>query len=146
MSRHGVQISHRAVESPFYDPGKDEITMTPRTWFRSPVGRERATLDYYATLLHELVHWTGHGTRLARPFGHFGDERYRFEELVAELGSGFLCARFGLGSAQRLTAGRQGVAAYINEYYEAGRDAVDLVIDAAGEANRASNYLVYAKL
>lgn len=144
VSRHGVRIFHRAVESPFYDPGKDEITMPPKTWFRSPAGREQATLDYYATLLHELVHWTGHGTRLARPFGYSGDERYGFEELVAELGSGFLCARFGLGSARRLTAGRQGVAAYINEYYEAGRDPVDLVIDAAGEANRASNYLIYA--
>ena len=145
ISRHGAGVVHRAVESPFYDTGTDAITMPPKSWFRSRAGREQATVDYYATLLHELVHWTGHESRLARPFGDFGDEKYRFEELVAELGSGFLCARLGLDNARRLTAGRHGVAAYINDYFEAGRDPVDLVIDAAGEANRASNYLIYSK-
>lgn len=122
------------------------ITMPPRNSIRSRSGREQATVDYYATLLHELVHWTGHESRLARPFGYSDDDdRYRFEEMVAELGSGFLCARFGLGNARPLTAGRRGVAAYINGYFEARRDPVDLVIDAAGEANRASNYLIYGK-
>lgn len=37
------------------------------------------------------------------------------------------------------------MAAYINEYFDAGRDPVDLVIDAAGDANHASNYLIYSK-
>ncbi len=145
VSRHDVRLYHKEVESPSYDPEKDEIVMPPRTWFRSPAGRDQATLDYYATLLHELVHWTGHESRLARPFAYTIDEKYRFEELVAELGSGFLCVRFGLGNARRLTAGRHGVAAYINQYLEQGCDSIDLVIDAAGEANRASNYLIYAK-
>jgi hypothetical protein len=47
---------------------------------------------YYGTLAHELVHWTGHESRLAREFGaRFGDARYAREELVAEIGAAFVC-------------------------------------------------------
>lgn len=52
---------------------------------------------YEATLLHELTHWTGHASRLDRQFGkRFGDDAYAAEELVAELGAAFLCARLGI--------------------------------------------------
>lgn len=49
---------------------------------------------YYATLAHEHIHWTRHEKRLNREFGRkrFGDCGYAMEELVAELGSAFLCA------------------------------------------------------
>ncbi len=45
-------------------------------------------------LAHELTHWTKHDKRLARDMGRvkWGDEGYAREELVAELGSAFLCA------------------------------------------------------
>ena len=146
ISRHGARVVHRADEDPSYDKGADLITMPPKISFQSEAGREQATVDYYAALLHELVHWTGHESRLARPFGYDSDsDKYRFEELIAELGSGFLCARFGLSNARRLTAGKHGVAAYINGWIKQGRDPVDLVLDAAGEANRASNYLIHSK-
>ena len=50
--------------------------------------------SYYATLAHEMTHWTKHPNRLDRDFGRkrFGDEGYAMEELVAELGAAFLCA------------------------------------------------------
>src|SRR5208283_1666956 len=50
--------------------------------------------SYYSTLAHELTHWTKHAQRLNRDFGRksWGDEGYSREELVAELGSAFLCA------------------------------------------------------
>ena len=52
---------------------------------------------YYATLLHEMVHWTGHPNRMDRQLGNrFGSEAYAAEELIAEMGSAFLCATFGL--------------------------------------------------
>ena len=48
-------------------------------------------------MLHEIIHWTGHGKRLDRQFGEeFGDRTYAFEELVAELASAILCQLFGL--------------------------------------------------
>ena len=51
---------------------------------------------YHATLLHEAVHWSGHKDRLARldMKNRFGDAGYAVEELVAEIGSAFLCANF----------------------------------------------------
>ena len=49
---------------------------------------------YYATALHELCHWTGHPSRLGRKLGsRFGESAYAMEELIAELGSAFLCRR-----------------------------------------------------
>jgi antirestriction protein ArdC len=55
----------------------------------APEGAE----SYYATLAHECTHWTRHPRRLDRDFGRnpWGDEGYSCEELVAELGSTFLC-------------------------------------------------------
>lgn len=66
------------------------------------IGQYRHAEDHYATLLHELVHWTGHQRRLARTFGQrFGDEAYAAEELVAELGAAFATARLGITNNPR---------------------------------------------
>ena len=56
-----------------------------------------ATESYYATLLHELTHWTGSPKRCDHQFDkRFGDHAYAVEELVAELGAAFLCTDFGI--------------------------------------------------
>jgi antirestriction protein ArdC len=61
------------------------------------LGRFEDAGSYYSTLLHELTHWTGAKPRLDRTFGkRFGDEAYAVEELVAEIGSAFLCAHLGI--------------------------------------------------
>lgn len=57
--------------------------------------RDRA--NFYSTLAHEMTHWTGHASRLNRDLAnHFGTAGYAREELVAELGSAFVCAKFGI--------------------------------------------------
>jgi hypothetical protein len=75
----------------YYAIGEDQIQLPPFECFRN---RE----SYYATLLHELTHWTRHPTRLDRDFGRkkWGDERYAREELVAEIGAAFLCVDLGI--------------------------------------------------
>lgn len=79
MFRHG---GYRA----FYSPEHDMIQLPPVQAFRDAG-------SYAATKAHELIHWTGHKSRLARTFGRrFGDNAYAFEELVAELGAAFICA------------------------------------------------------
>lgn len=84
MLAHAV-IEHGSNQA-CYVPSRDKILMPHKADFKS-------ISDYYATALHELTHWTGHTSRLARDFtGRFGDESYAFEELVAELGAAFLCA------------------------------------------------------
>ena len=66
------------------------------------IDQYRNAEDHYATVLHELVHWTGHPSRLHREFGQrFGDDAYAAEELVAELGAAFATARLGIANTPR---------------------------------------------
>ena len=71
----------------YYAMDSDRIHMPPIEAFRDAE-------SFYSTLAHETTHWTRHQNRLARNFGRqtWGDEGYASEELVAELGSAFLCA------------------------------------------------------
>lgn len=74
----------------YYTPVGDEIVLPPKEAFRSAG-------DYYSTLLHELIHWTGHESRLNRKLStEFGSPEYAREEIVAELGSLYLCAQLGV--------------------------------------------------
>jgi antirestriction protein ArdC len=73
-----------------YSPAQDKIVMPAPGAFESAEG-------YWATLLHEMIHWTGHTSRCNRKLDtRFGTESYAAEELVAELGSAFLCAELGI--------------------------------------------------
>lgn len=85
----GAVVRHGGNKA-YYTSGGDFIGMPSAEAFRS---RDH----YQATLAHELVHWTGHESRCNRTFGkRFGDDAYAAEELVAELGSAFVCARTGV--------------------------------------------------
>lgn len=86
----GVGLRHSG-DSAYYERIADRVTM-PSTAFVSDAA-------YSAVLAHELIHATGSANRLNRKKGEkFGDEAYAFEELVAELGSAFLCAKFGISN------------------------------------------------
>ena len=68
-----------------YSPSSDRIQLPHYASFSS-------ALYYYATAIHEHIHWTGHSTRLNRKLmNKFGSKAYAFEELVAELGAAFVC-------------------------------------------------------
>jgi antirestriction protein ArdC len=84
-----ARIRHFGAEA-FYSPASDQLTIPEPGLFRD--------LDHYrATLAHELSHWTGHESRLARQMGgRFGSDAYAMEELVAELSTAMLGAELGL--------------------------------------------------
>lgn len=71
----------------FYSPAKDFINLPS-------IGQFETSEHYYATYFHELIHATGHSSRLARAevmdFSEFGTKPYSKEELVAEMGASFL--------------------------------------------------------
>lgn len=74
----------------YYRPGDDVISLPRFEAFKDAA-------HFYSTAFHELGHWTGHKSRLARDLRHrFGDRAYAAEELVAELCSAFLCAEFSI--------------------------------------------------
>ena len=58
---------------------------------------------YYSTRAHETIHWTGHSARINRlpAGGPFERAKYAKEELVAELGSAFICAQLGIENEAR---------------------------------------------
>ena len=90
-------IGH-GFERAMYLPELDEIRLPWPKRFTSVEG-------YCATSLHELVHHSGHPSRLNRQFGkRFGDAAYAFEELVAELGFAFVMGHCGLVRAWRVAA------------------------------------------
>lgn len=91
LNATGVTVTSAAQDRAYYAPYPDRIVMPLPSQFFTQA-------DYWATLLHEMVHSTGHADRLNRegitaPARRFGDPAYSFEELVAEMGSAFLCAQ-----------------------------------------------------
>ncbi|MBV5279916.1 MAG: DUF1738 domain-containing protein, partial [Actinobacteria bacterium] len=91
----GATINTGDGSRAYYSPREDHIVMPPFELFKSPEG-------YYGTLAHELVHWTGHSSRLDRKnMNQFGSPDYAREELVAEFGSAFLLAMFDLSAEPR---------------------------------------------
>lgn len=91
INQFNVNVSNFGNQ-PCYKMGEDVIVMPRLQSFNS-------AQDYDATLLHELVHWTGHPARLNRDSiknYSLNDASRAEEELVAEIGSVFLTAHLGL--------------------------------------------------
>jgi antirestriction protein ArdC len=116
--------------NPCYRPGTDDILMPAFDAFTT-------TADAYATEAHELCHWTGHPSRLARTYGHrFGDDAYAAEELVAELGAAFTCALAGID-----TAARTDHAAYLGHWARMLRAQPAILWTVAAKAQAAAEWL-----
>ncbi len=114
-------------------------------YMRSPVdeirmpelGRFQTAESFYATLLHELAHWSGAEHRLNRTKGkQFGDSNYAFEELVAELGAAFLCADLQISAEPR-----EDHAQYLSGWLKALQKDPRAIFTAAAQAERACSFL-----
>ena len=115
----------------YYAVQDDYIRMPPFEIFRDAE-------SHAATLLHELMHWTGHPARLNRDFGRkrWGDDGYAMEELVAELGSAFLCADLRITSEVR-----HDHASYIDSWLRILKHDKRAVFAAASHATAAVDFL-----
>jgi antirestriction protein ArdC len=93
--------------------------------------------SYAATKAHEITHWTSHKSRLDRQLGkRFGDEAYAAEELIAEMGAAFLCARLGLTPEVR-----EDHAAYLDHWLKVLKGDKKAIFTAASQAQKASEFL-----
>ena len=119
--------------NPAYNPIKDYIIIPNINNFKS-------SDSYYSSLFHELIHWTGHKSRLDR-FNeqslNFGSEVYSKEELTAELGSSFLC---------HLTGREKNIienqASYIKGWLTALNNDKRLIINASSKAQKGVDYIL----
>lgn len=119
---------------PSYRPKSDTVAMPLTSSITSAE-------SYYATLFHELAHSTGHEKRLSRGLSEklapFGSPDYSKEELVAEFGSAFLCAAAGISPPTIELA-----AAYIDGWRKKLKDDKRLVVQAAGQGQRAADHIL----
>jgi antirestriction protein ArdC len=116
-----------------YRPLSDEVLMPNPERFVSAEA-------FYNVLFHELVHSTGHGSRLARfedaPTA-FGSADYSKEELIAEMGAAFLSAHAGIVTATVVNS-----AAYIQGWLKQLRNDKRLVVGGAGAAQKAVDWIL----
>lgn len=113
----------------FFSPSRDFVQVPPQAAFHDPI-------NWYRTALHELGHWTGHGSRLDRDQkGGFGSEAYAKEELVAEMAAAFTCASLGIAPTVRH-------ADYIGSWLSVLRDDEKAIFRAASAASKAGDYLL----
>lgn len=122
----------------WYAPALDKVQVPELRCFTSAEA-------YHATLFHELIHATGHPSRLGRFTAdeappRFGDEAYSREELVAEMGASFLCAFTGIREQVF-----QNSVAYLQGWVNRLRQDNTLVIYAAARAFKAASYILDLK-
>ena len=123
----GATILHGGDRA-FYRPSDDIICLPNKEAFVSP---DR----YYSVALHEATHWSGHPSRCNRSLlGRQHIEAYAFEELVAELGSAFLCSHVGISNALHH-------ASYLSHWLTALRSDKKLIFSAASLAQKAADFL-----
>lgn len=128
----GARIEHGGGRAT-YSSVEDLIRMPRFEHFNAPH-------RYYSTLAHEAIHWTGHESRMGRDMGErFGDPRYAFEELVAELGATFLMDRLSLPCRVE-----HDHAPYIESWIRVLEHDERAIHHAAARAQRAADYLTIA--
>jgi antirestriction protein ArdC len=131
----GARIEHGGDRA-FYRPSTDHIQMPEEGLFCGTDTMTRSE-GYYATVTHELTHWSGAKQRLARDMGkRFGDSAYAAEELVAEIASAFLCAELGITQDTRADH-----AQYVAQWLQLMKEDSRAVFAAAAKASEAVAYL-----
>lgn len=125
-----VDVESHESFNPCYSPAADVIKMPMPGQFESDDAHQ-------STFYHECIHATGHKKRLDRDLiARFGSEDYAKEELIAELGSVFLCAELGV------TYDIQQHASYLQSWQKAIKDDPQYILKASSAAQKAVEYVM----
>ena len=121
----------------YYRPSQDKVNMPPENLFK-------VSAEYFCTAFHELIHSTGHKSRLNRSgitdISFFGSHEYSKEELIAEFGAAFLCGAAGI---ENQTV--ENSAAYIQSWLKKLRNNRKWLVTAAAQAQKAADYILNNK-
>jgi antirestriction protein ArdC len=146
----GVPVKCEAQDRAYYSPSADTITMPLRNQFVDTLDENEAVLvlesardKYYAVLLHEACHSTGHATRLGRDItGRPGDGSFAYEkeELIAETGSTFLTqSLLGVGANSESI---KRTAAYLESWKSLILDDPKALFSAFSAAEKAADWVM----
>ena len=118
--------------SAYYSPYDDSVTLPDKIQFDSEA-------SYYSVVFHELIHSTGHKSRLDRIRStSFGSDAYSAEELVAEIGSSMLMSESGI----ELDETFQNSVSYINSWLKVLKSDNRMIITAAAQAEKAVDLIL----
>lgn len=134
FSRESCKLVVRESAEAYYSPGRDEVVVPEMAQYK-------IVEEYYSTLFHEMTHSTGHDSRLKRglgTFASFGSENYSKEELVAEIGSAFLCQKVGFDCDKAF----KNSVAYLQSWLRALKNDKKLIVSAASKAEKAVNFIL----
>jgi antirestriction protein ArdC len=135
LAATGARIEHGG-ESAYYRRSTDHIQMPDEGLFCGTDTMTRSE-SYFAVLCHETIHWSGAAHRLDRDMGkRFGDNAYAAEELVAEIGSAFLCSEHSITQDTRADH-----AQYLAHWLKLLKDDSRAIFAAAARASEAVAYL-----
>ena len=130
-----ISVEFTDSVNPCYSPSLDRICLP--TAFTNKAGG-------WSTVAHEIIHSTGHKSRLNRDgvascavmkMGNLHD--YSYEELIAELGSLFLCTELGLSTEDS----KKQSAAYLASWAKVLKSNPDYLWKASSEASKAVQFV-----
>ena len=136
-----IETRHSDEPRAYYKISKDYVHMPHKETFKSSNG-------YYSTIFHEYIHATGAEHRLAREGivrpksidtakSFFAENIYAKEELIAELGASFLCARYGIYNERR-----EDTLLYLKSWISILKEKPSVLWSASSHAEEAVNYLL----
>lgn len=135
MNREHLQIRETISDKAFYLPTADYIQVPCKEQYQN-------IEEFYSTLFHEIVHSTGHKSRLDRKdikdCLYKGDENYSKEELTAELGSAFLINMLDIETEKSF----KNSSAYIQSWLRVLKNDTHFIVSASSRAEKAVKYIL----
>ncbi len=131
---HAIEATRASIRfgggKAFYSPATDSITVPPRATFES-------VNEFYATVLHELCHWGEHESRLNWSRKE-KENTYQLGELVAEIGSCYLCRELGVPASDDLS----NHIAYLKSWLRAMKSDPRFIFVASAQASKAADFIL----
>lgn len=134
LLKNKLKLVNQDKNRAYYSPSFDYINMPKLNQFTS-------SNEYYSTLFHEMVHSTGHKSRLDRGLENntgFGSEDYSKEELVAEIGSAFLC---NIANIETEDTFKNSVA-YLQSWIKVLKSDKKFIVSASSRAEKAVDFIL----
>ncbi|MFR4133997.1 MAG: ArdC family protein [Anaerobutyricum hallii] len=135
MNREHLKIFEKVTNKAFYTPTFDYIEVPCKEQYQN-------IEEFYSTLFHEMIHSTGHKSRLNRSdmqgIVRHGSEKYSKEELTAELGSATLINMLGIETEKSF----RNSSAYIQNWLQALKNDNKFIVSASSKAEKAVKYIL----
>lgn len=135
MNREHLKIFEKVTNDAFYLPIQDYIQVPCKEQYQD-------IEEFYSTLFHEMIHSTGHKSRLNRPdmqgIVRHGSEQYSKEELTAELGSAMIINILGIETEKSF----KNSSGYIQDWLQVLKNDNKFIVSASSRAEKAVKYIL----